>query len=122
MIVHEENPQVAHEDQPAPACCHYWIIETAQGPISRGECQLCHEVRDFRNSVFDMERDSQETRSRKGPEPEEKGQQAVPPQMSKELDQDPNVDELDTKGSSVEETEIAEPEVEEPEFVGVSED
>ena len=122
MIVHEENPQVAHEDQPAPACCHYWIIETAQGPISRGECQLCHEVRDFRNSVFDMERDSQETRSRKGTELEEKGQQAVPPQMSEELDQDPNVDEPDTEGSSVEETEIAEPEVEEPEFVGVSED
>ena len=119
MIVNEETPQVAGEDQPAPVCCHYWIIETAKGPISRGECQNCHEVRDFKNSVFDMDRDSQDTRSRKGPEVEENGQQAVTPPVSEELDQDPDVDELDPEESDMDEKEIAGPEVEEPEIVGV---
>ena len=122
MIVHEGTPQVAREDQPAPTCCHYWIIETAKGPISRGECQVCHEVRDFKNSVFDMDRDSQDSRSRKGSEAEEKAQQAVPPQVSGELNQEAEVDELDTEVPDTEETEAGEPEVEEPEFVGVLED
>ena len=122
MIVHEGTPQVAREDQPAPTCCHYWIIETAQGPISRGECQVCHEVRDFKNSVFDMDRDSQDSRARKGSEAEEKGQQAVAPQVSGELNQEPEVDELDTEVPDTEKTEASEPELEEPEFAGVLED
>ena len=122
MIVHQETPQVAREDQQAPACCHYWIIETAQGPISRGECQVCHEVRDFKNSVFDMERDSQDSRFRKGPELEEKGQQAEAQQVSEKLDQAPDADELDIEEPDTEQTEAAEPEVEEPEFAGVLED
>ncbi len=132
MIVHEETKQVAREEQPAPACCHYWIIETANGPISRGECEICHEVRDFKNSVFDMERGSQDIRSRKQPEVEENGQKAVVFQVSGdlnsgELDQVPEVDELDVdkldpEESDMEEPEFAEPELEEPEFVGVLED
>ena len=127
MIVHEETPQVAGEERPAPACCHYWIIETANGPISRGECEICHEVRDFRNSVFDMDRGSQDIRSRKQPVVEEKDQQTVAFQVSVdidsgELDQEPDVNELDPEESDLEETEFAEPEVEEPEFVGVLKD
>jgi hypothetical protein len=31
-------------------CCHYWIIETPQGPTSRGVCKFCGEVREFDNS------------------------------------------------------------------------
>ena len=122
MIVHEETPQVAREEQPAPVCCHYWIIETAQGPISRGECQNCHEVRDFRNSVFDMDRGSQDNGYRKGPEAEKNGQQAAVSQVSEELDQDPDAGEPDPEESDMEEPKTVEPEVEEPEFVGVSED
>ena len=127
MIVHEETPQIAREDQPAPTCCHYWIIETANGPISRGECEICHEVRDFKNSVFDMDRGSQDIRSRKQTVEEESGQETVAIQVSGDLnsgeaDQEPVVAELDPVESEMEEAEFAEPEVEEPEFVGVLED
>ena len=26
-------------------CAHHWIIETPDGPISKGQCQLCGEER-----------------------------------------------------------------------------
>lgn len=32
-------------------CRHYWIIETAHGPKSRGVCRYCGEARDFLNSI-----------------------------------------------------------------------
>ena len=141
MIVHEETKQVAREDQPAPVCCHYWIIETANGPISRGECEICHEVRDFKKSVFDMDRSSQDNRSTKRTAVEENGQHAVASQASEDLKSgdlksgdlnsddldrqpdahEPDVDQLDPEESGMDEPEIAEPAVEEPEFVAVSE-
>ena len=99
MIVHEGIPQVAGEDQPVPTCCHYWIIETASGPISRGECQICHEVRDFKNSVFDMDRDSQNKGSRKGVEVEQKSREASASPVQQELDQQAAVDELAPRAS-----------------------
>ena len=37
----------------APSCVHYWIIEPADGPVSRGTCHICLEVRDFKNFVND---------------------------------------------------------------------
>ena len=47
-----------------PTCCHHWIIEMANGPISRGVCQKCSESREFKNSVFGIERDISDTPSR----------------------------------------------------------
>lgn len=38
------------EDQ----CHHYWIIEAANGPRSRGRCKYCGEIRDFHNSITDL--------------------------------------------------------------------
>ena len=32
-------------------CSHWWIIETPDGPTSRGECRHCHEVREFQNTT-----------------------------------------------------------------------
>jgi len=32
-------------------CAHHWIIETPDGPISKGVCRLCGEERDFNNSM-----------------------------------------------------------------------
>jgi DNA-binding CsgD family transcriptional regulator len=29
---------------------HHWILETPAGPLSRGVCKLCKEVKDFPNS------------------------------------------------------------------------
>ena len=34
-------------------CCHHWIIQPADGPVSSGVCQLCFETREFKNSLDD---------------------------------------------------------------------
>ncbi len=60
-------PQTTAEESAAPTCCHHWIIETADGPISRGVCRLCFETRDFRNSVVDLDREVQDLSPRGGP-------------------------------------------------------
>ena len=43
------------QETQAPAtqstCCHYWIIQPAEGPVSLGMCQLCLETREFKNSI-----------------------------------------------------------------------
>ena len=36
----------------APECVHHWVIEPAQGPLSRGRCKRCKVTRDFSNSVW----------------------------------------------------------------------
>lgn len=30
---------------------HHWVIETANGPVSWGVCQICHEGKEFQNSI-----------------------------------------------------------------------
>lgn len=35
-------------------CNHYWIIEIANGPKSRGVCKYCGETRDFLNTMPDF--------------------------------------------------------------------
>ena len=32
-------------------CAHYWIIESPQGPISRGVCKYCGAISEFSNYV-----------------------------------------------------------------------
>jgi len=34
-------------------CRHHWLIESAEGPISQGICQLCGMKRDFHNYLTD---------------------------------------------------------------------
>ena len=34
-------------------CCHYWMIQPADGPVSLGVCQFCFETREFKNSIDD---------------------------------------------------------------------
>ena len=34
-----------------PSCCHHWVIQPADGPISNGSCQVCGETREFKNYV-----------------------------------------------------------------------
>ena len=48
----------AVEEQLAePACRHHWVIEAANGPVSWGECQICHEGKEFQNSITDGDRE-----------------------------------------------------------------
>ncbi len=35
-------------------CRHHWIIETADGPVSRGICKLCGAKKEFSNSLPDF--------------------------------------------------------------------
>ena len=39
------------ETQIGYACCHHWIIQPAQGPVSMGQCQKCSEIREFNNFI-----------------------------------------------------------------------
>ena len=32
-------------------CRHHWVIDAPTGPVSRGVCQLCDEVRVFKNYI-----------------------------------------------------------------------
>ena len=32
-------------------CPHHWVIDRPNGPVSRGVCKLCQEVREFENSI-----------------------------------------------------------------------
>ena len=48
--VKEKSRDYIAEDQ----CRHYWIIEIANGPKSRGVCKYCGESRNFLNSIPDF--------------------------------------------------------------------
>jgi hypothetical protein len=39
-------------------CRHYWFIEKATGPISRGECKYCGTRKDFSNFIPDLRWDT----------------------------------------------------------------
>ena len=45
----KENPIA--EESLAFGCCHHWVIQPADGPLSEGACQNCGEVRTFTNYV-----------------------------------------------------------------------
>ncbi len=34
-------------------CCHFWVIDSASGPISQGTCQICGMKKDFDNYLTD---------------------------------------------------------------------
>jgi len=36
-------------------CVHHWLIETADGPLSHGQCQHCGEEREFQNFISGMD-------------------------------------------------------------------
>ncbi len=42
----------------AGKCCHYWMIESPQGPTSRGVCKFCGAVKEFDNCGPDSWRES----------------------------------------------------------------
>ena len=57
MVTREEPVAVVEQERHVPTCRHHWIIEPANGPISMGECRNCHSVREFYNSIFELERE-----------------------------------------------------------------
>ena len=51
-------------------CAHYWVIESANGPTSRGVCKFCGEQREFRNSWYDLFPSKKQQAPADTPEPE----------------------------------------------------
>jgi hypothetical protein len=46
------EPEIEIGSTPAvAACCHHWVIQSADGPVSNGSCQICGEIREFKNYV-----------------------------------------------------------------------
>ncbi len=41
-----ESPEVVESN-----CHHHWVIESPNGPTSRGCCRTCGEIREFKNSI-----------------------------------------------------------------------
>jgi len=42
---------ISAEYAPKNGCHHYWIIESADGPTSKGVCKFCGAEKEFYNSV-----------------------------------------------------------------------
>ena len=57
MVIERETVDLSLEETNSPTCQHHWIIEPANGRISWGECQVCHEIKEFHNSISDMDRE-----------------------------------------------------------------
>ena len=57
MLLQQDIAPALIETETSVTCCHYWIIEPAEGPVSRGVCQNCQEIKEFQNSIVEVERD-----------------------------------------------------------------
>ena len=54
------------------ACTHHWVIETPEGPFSKGRCRVCGEGREFSNSVgFAVTNWNSDPAISRAPQPEE---------------------------------------------------
>jgi hypothetical protein len=55
MVLERDRADMIAE-LPAPQDCrHHWVIESANGSVSQGECQICHQVKEFSNSIIETE-------------------------------------------------------------------
>ena len=57
IVAEDVAIQAVLDEQTEPTCSHHWVIEAANGPVSWGVCQICHEGKEFKNSISDMDRD-----------------------------------------------------------------
>ena len=46
-----KGPKVTNDEEIGSECRHHWLIESPNGPTSRGVCKLCGERGEFRNSM-----------------------------------------------------------------------
>ena len=57
MLLRQDLAPALIDTETAVICRHYWIIEPAEGPVSQGVCQNCQEIKEFQNSIIEVERD-----------------------------------------------------------------
>jgi hypothetical protein len=46
--------KVEEKEARKPACGHYWVIDSANGPTSFGTCKYCGEKKEFYNAFPDF--------------------------------------------------------------------
>jgi hypothetical protein len=51
MVSKDASNSAQLEEENASDCPHHWVIEPAHGSVSEGVCQICQEVREFKNSI-----------------------------------------------------------------------
>ena len=50
-MVQQASRLAPGQEQQDTACRHHWVIEAPTGPVSRGTCQQCGNVREFKNYI-----------------------------------------------------------------------
>lgn len=50
-MVRQVSKPSPREDAESSECKHHWLIESPQGPVSRGICQICDATREFKNYI-----------------------------------------------------------------------
>jgi hypothetical protein len=50
-MIEETAPQITRDLHSGELCRHYWMIDEPSGPVSKGMCRMCHEVREFKNFI-----------------------------------------------------------------------
>ena len=48
----QEVREITKEPVAPVGCRHYWVIESAEGPTSKGVCKLCGAEKEFFNSFY----------------------------------------------------------------------
>ena len=50
MVRQQTRPMPGRETE-TETCRHHWLIEAPTGPVSVGVCQICEDVREFKNYI-----------------------------------------------------------------------
>ena len=50
-MIQQVSRPVPEETNQDSECRHHWVIEPPTGPFSRGVCQVCEAVREFKNYI-----------------------------------------------------------------------
>ena len=53
-MIEETTAQVMENGHLNSLCQHYWIIDEPSGPVSKGVCRRCNEIREFKNFVEEI--------------------------------------------------------------------
>ena len=46
-----QSQEVKTSVQTQEQCVHHWLIDPPEGPVSKGVCKLCGEVKEFPNDL-----------------------------------------------------------------------
>ncbi len=53
MVITEGSVVEGAEEEKRSLCRHYWVIDSAGGPTSKGVCRVCGAQRQFKNYLED---------------------------------------------------------------------